>query len=69
MIVKDKNGRELEIEFWGFDADCITVESGIYLDTDEEADDDTLDWITEAYSDELYVAWMERAVSSACDWG
>jgi len=66
MIVKDKDNREIEISVCGRYDDDIEISDAYYLDSDnEEVSDETIDYIMDAYSDDIYQEWYENQVCAA----
>jgi hypothetical protein len=64
MIVKDKTGREVEIEIDGSGDDAFAA-AGIYVDDGTEADDDTLNEIQDSYAGEIAMEALERQIGQA----
>lgn len=65
MIVKDKQGREIEINIYGTDEDDLQIDYAAYMDSEEEVDDETIEYLLEAYADEIYTEWIENRSSKA----
>ena len=66
MIVKDKNGREIEVNgVYGSYADDIQIEEAYYIDTQEDVDDSLLDYIYNTYHSEIFEAWLDRQIGYA----
>lgn len=59
MITTDKNGREVDFAVSG-DADDVYISWMIFTDTGEDADDDTVEWVTDNQPDALFEAWFEN---------
>ena len=64
MITTDKNGREVEFGVAG-DSDDVYISWMQFADTGEEADDETVEWVTENQPDALFEAWFERQGETA----
>lgn len=66
MIVKDENGRELEISVYGSFGDDIQIDDAHYLDDhDALVTDDTIEYIYETYPNELQDEWLDRQMARA----
>lgn len=65
MLVKDKNGREIEITVYGRYGDDIEIDEAYYTDTDEEVGEDVIEYIYENYADEMYEEWVDHMVGIA----
>lgn len=59
MITTDKNGREVDFAVSG-DADDVYISWMTFTDTGEDADDDTVEWVTDNQPDALFEAWFEN---------
>lgn len=66
MTVKDQDNKEVEIEsVFGKYEDDIQWE-GFYVDSIEAMlSDETIDYITKEYSQELYEEWMDNKIGQA----
>lgn len=49
MILKDKDDREVEVEFDRNQDGSRFIKSGVYVETGEPAPDEVLDWLQDAY--------------------
>ena len=65
MTLKDKTGREVEIEIGGKYSDDIEVYSAVYVDTGEDASDETVDYLTNTYNSEIHQEWLENQIGAA----
>lgn len=65
MILKNSEGREIEITVRGAEDD-VQIDSAQYVDSGEEVPDSEIDWIMDNCGDELYQAYMERCIDMAC---
>lgn len=66
MIVKNKDGREIEIEsVYGKYDDDIQIEEAYYVDTGEEVSEKDIDYIMDAYSSEIYDMWFQNGIMAA----
>jgi hypothetical protein len=66
MLVTDKQGREVEIEIYGRYEDDIEITEAQYVDESlGEVSDETIDYILDTYSSEIYDEWFENKVCEA----
>lgn len=66
---KDQHGRALEFSVFGRYEDDIEIDEIYYLDeTLGEVDDETVDYVLNAYSTEIYEEWQENMIARAEDW-
>lgn len=68
MIVKDEQGRELEIEIGG-ESDDVQITTAYYLDSDEEVSHETLDFIMQTYADDMFSEWIDQTIGDFYDEG
>lgn len=64
MILKDKNGREIECEWYG-SQDDVQCSFAVYVDNDTDVDDDTIEWLCEEYAETISDALFQNAVARA----
>lgn len=67
MITTDRDGREVEFDVSG-EEDDVYIDSMVYTDTGEEADDLTVLWVEEHKPDKVFEAWFERQIVKAERW-
>lgn len=65
MILKDKNGREVEVHVRGSAHDDVYIESGCYVDTGEEAPEGVLDDLQNDFAGEIEQQWLENQIGRA----
>lgn len=65
MLVKDRQGREIEITVFGTAADDVQINEAFYLFSDEDVSESTIDYILDTYGAELEQEWFESQVSRA----
>lgn len=67
MIVKNAQGREIEIDGISGPSDDIQIEACYYVDTPEhhEVDQDDIDYILDRYAAELEESWVQQCVCLA----
>jgi hypothetical protein len=68
LILKDRDNREVEVEF-EFNRDgSAYIASGYYVDTGDDAPEEVLYWMDTAYEDVLAEVSFEDALRRAEDW-
>lgn len=67
MKAKDSQGRTVEIELYGSDADDIQVASAEYTESDDQVSETEIYWIEREYAAEIYEHWMEDRICAAED--
>ena len=66
IVVKDKQGLEIEICVSGREPDDLEILEAFYLDDHEkDVPDNVIEHIMEAYADKIYEAWIEDRVAWA----
>lgn len=65
MILKTKDGREVDCHVSGAAHDDVVIESGSYVDTGEECPEDVLDTLQNDYAGEIEQEWMEQQIGRA----
>lgn len=69
MLVHSKLGNEIELEIDGSSAeDDISVHSAVYVDSGNEVDAETLEYVLDTYAAELHTEWFELQIDRAERW-
>jgi len=61
MITTNQTGREVEFEVAG-EEDDVHISWMVFTDTQEEADDETVEWVEENKPELLFEAWFGSQV-------
>lgn len=67
MILKDQDGRDVELYVSGRYEDDITIDEIYYLDSSDDVSDETIDYIYDTYAEEIYQCWYEKQIGAAED--
>lgn len=65
MILKNEQGREIELSVGGGSDDDIEITDAGYIDNGEDASDEDVDYLYENYPDALYEAWYQSMICRA----
>lgn len=64
MILKDTDGREVQCAISG-DPEKPLIESGIYIDNGQVADEPILSWLQDSYYGEIGEELVQHAITKA----
>ena len=67
MIVKDEQGREIELTLGGCNEDDIQIELINYVDSDEGVSEETIEYIYQTYADEMFEHWVDTMIGASAD--
>jgi hypothetical protein len=65
---KDQAGRALEFSVSGRHDDDLEINEIYYLEGDDQVDDETCEWVLDAYATEAHEYWREACQSAAEDY-
>jgi len=65
MLVKNNDGREIEIHVYGNHSDDIQIDEAFYLDSNDDVTDEDIEYIMDYYADDIYLQWYENKCGQA----